>query len=514
MMPSNLSFGVEIEFLIAALHPGMRDPHRGVAGLPPVLRITNKQLRGKMTKEVEAVVHKKVKDVIDGCFRGQPITSFVTAAEADPTPMEKYRFWGVGEEESVAENTDEYRYYSVEIKSPAEYATPDAFEALCLAIAAVTSRFRCLVNDSCGLHVHIGLGRERLSVEHIRRIAALSYAVEPLLFTLHDPKRVTNRHSLPLRLYSFLSGKYLDKGTNTKRNTEFRPPVPHESGTLYTACYQYIGETLRHGEPPLSTREDDDEEVYVDDFLETRRPGHFEPFYKNGTSRHTHTFSRDIFEEVDLRIALAEIELAATGANTAPTNPDDNSVESVRQTPRIKLPLYDEDYLLRVDKIFQRNGISVAHELVSEVLNKRPREVDTFEATAEIYARSVSCSVGELLWSQRERLATNFAGYRCDTLQSPRMTMRTIEVRFGSASIDAEWVTTWAKICVGLFRFALYASPSKFLDLLTKCEQAIQGEGDPYDVLDLLEELGLFAEAKIAEKRLVENMGRWNLQFV
>jgi hypothetical protein len=50
------------------------------------------------------------------------------------------------------------------------------------------------------------------------------------------------------------------------------------------------------------------------------------------------------------------------------------------------------------------------------------------------------------------------------------------------------------------------------MDVLTNCEQAMKGNAI-YDVIDLLDDMGLFAEAEITEKRLTANMRQWNLEF-
>ncbi|KAI0391980.1 putative amidoligase enzyme-domain-containing protein [Xylariaceae sp. FL0594] len=486
LTPANLSFGVEIEFLVAVLRAGMSDPHEDVEGLPPVIRLTE-QDRDLYPEEVRDMAQQKVRDVIEECFSGLPTTSFIREVGED----DEYRFWCVDDDVSVRkEGDDYYMYCGMEVNSPAEYATPPAFEALCLAIATVTSKFRCLVNETCGLHVHVGLGRERLALNHIRRVAALSYAAEPLLFSLHEPARVRNTYSLPLRLSSPLSDMY-----HYCKTEAMRPEPGHDTSPDLSGCYQILGSSLRHGEAPLSARECFGFELESQAFLRTRMPGHFEPFHEDGAAEHRHTFSGDVSEEVELRIALQEMRLEAEGASSA-TAADDEDADAgllLRQMPHIQLPLYAELDRYVSDHPAEASDVHGVRELR-----------DSFRA--------------RLLHRQHdeppeEPVGDQLRGYDCLSLRMPEKN-RTVEVRMAAGSLDGEWVATWARICVGLFRFALYVPPGKFIDVLTRCEQAVQGKGSPYDVLDLLNDLGLFAEAVIAEKRLLQNKESWNLEFI
>jgi hypothetical protein len=240
--------GVEVELVVVALPVGMKDPHRGIEGLPPVTRIP----RAILSFAEECEFYNKVKAVLSEYFDGpQKDTSFFIASVSQPV-LDDYKTWDVTFDITVSKRLDVYKYISVELSSPVQFASPRAFDAISYAISVITSKFRCIVNRSCGLHVHAGLGAERLPLEHIRRTASLSYAVESLLFTLHDPIRRVNSSCKPVRDFSILA-----EGTSLV--------MPHcdplREFTVVTAdgithCHQHLGRGRRHGEAPHSAREE------------------------------------------------------------------------------------------------------------------------------------------------------------------------------------------------------------------------------------------------------------------
>ncbi|KAI3316811.1 hypothetical protein HD806DRAFT_516744 [Xylariaceae sp. AK1471] len=351
-----------------------------------------------------------------------------------------------------------------------------------------------------------------LPLEQIRRIASLSYAVEPLLFTLHEPFRRLNKY-YPSLQDSFLPHKseediifvdgigravphdepgFLDEIENFGLDYNGPNATQHPKPGVFE-CLQYLGRDRRHGEAPLSARENGNKED-IRAFLETRRPGHFEPFTKPGDSRHTEEIQpHDISRYLDLLISKAQVPSTIT----PPAVP-----ARQRNIPRIQLPQYDVESLTRDGRSSQ------------------------FEVIQQIYSQTASCNICHLL-SGHMRPSVSLHSYQCDLLKLKKKgkperiygirwpekpPLRTIEFTYGDCSLKTEWINTWAKICIGLFKFALYASPSQFIDILTNCDRAIRENGT-YDVIDLLDDIGLFAEAEVAEKRLIANMDLWSLKF-
>ncbi|KAH8649937.1 hypothetical protein BX600DRAFT_529012 [Xylariales sp. PMI_506] len=89
---------------------------------------------------------------------------------------------------------------------------------------------------------------------------------------------------------------------------------------------------------------------------------------------------------------------------------------------------------------------------------------------------------------------------------------KTVEWRQAAGSMDARWVAAWARIVVGVSRWAVWATPAAFFRVLANCARADRGEG-AYDVIDMLEEMGLVAEATVAEERISKYKSEWNLLY-
>lgn len=269
-------------------------------------------------------------------------------------------------------------------------------------------------------------------------------------------------------------------------------------------CDRYMGRDRRHGEYPMSAREDNTDDTHIDAFLKTRMPGHFEPFTKPGDSKHTEILLSDVSHELDLRISAAQ---DAQDAQLPPTMTPPAEPARKRDTPRVRLPPFDLKRLLESAWELSHVGAAIPDEFLS-----RGPGTGVWEATERIYAQPASCHIAEQL-SSYERPAISFMSYLCERLTASKTEMRTIEFRMADGSLDGEWIATWAKICAGLFTFALYASPGDFIDVLENCDRAVKEDG-VYDVVDLLDEVGLFAEAKYVERRLMENGEKWGLEFV
>ncbi|KAI0818157.1 hypothetical protein GGR55DRAFT_60837 [Xylaria sp. FL0064] len=105
------------------------------------------------------------------------------------------------------------------------------------------------------------------------------------------------------------------------------------------------------------------------------------------------------------------------------------------------------------------------------------------------------------------RLNYNFQAYAPFNLDSAirDSAKRTVEFREASGSLDPEWIVTWSRICVGIMRFCRDASVSDFISVLERVvrqeERIRDGKELKYDVCDLLEDMGLFAEAATVRRR-------------
>ncbi|KAI0817089.1 putative amidoligase enzyme-domain-containing protein [Xylaria sp. FL0064] len=392
--PERPTFGVEIEFMIATLPEDAVDPI-DPTGLALVLRTPIKKDNDRYYGEYTIA---KVREALRECFGPGP--------KIDPDNIrDTFLDWQVDPDPSISETVPSlpYTFVGVEVSSPVQYATPEAFDVINRAISTITSKFRCIVDVSCGLHVHVGLGEERLSLEQIRRIASLSYAVEPLLFTLHDPVRRVNNYCRPLQDYSYLADKYANQDFNEGLERDMYHQGFDES--IPTFC-QYLGGERRHGEAPMSFRAKNVDEDHIAAFLETRQHGHFEPFTQPGDSRHT--------------VLLPDISAKAWPVRR-------------REIPQLRHVRYNIEELLGMSAHLWPRKLAVSTDLLERLIERGPGP-DVFQATEVLYSQPSSDYISELL-SGYQRPAIGFQAYECAAMTTRRV-LHTIEFRLGEGSLD------------------------------------------------------------------------------
>lgn len=80
----------------------------------------------------------------------------------------------------------------------------------------------------------------------------------------------------------------------------------------------------------------------------------------------------------------------------------------------------------------------------------------------------------------------------------------TLESREAVGTLDADWIVTWARVLCGLMDWCRRVSPSEFMRIVALCEHP-----ERYDVVKLLQDVGLHAEAAYCEQRLQRGTEAW-----
>ncbi|KAK7738973.1 hypothetical protein SLS62_011340 [Diatrype stigma] len=523
-----LTFGVEVECLVPWVFVGQQDPQADVKGLPSVIRVSKDDLKHRVEEmgDPDDAVGEIIFEQFRSTFNELGLISTLTSTRPD-NPYTQWQVEGdasVDEVDSLGYGTDDSEFdltsqwVAVEIQSPAEYATPEGFEAIRSTLGILTQKYRMRVNETCSIHVHVGQGNEPFPLHMIRRIAALSYAAELLLFTLHDPLRRVNTWCKPMREYSNLARGLPD--------IPYHAGDPNEPG-FTTNCLRYLGADVRHGEEPISWREKHLDEETIKAFERTRQPGHFEPFQgivgpsnpqDNGATPVPQP--RAASNEHDQTIAERVRSVLTT--NPLQENDGDDATSRhqparTRKLPRIALPRYtDAEIQQLTERLEDLTGDAVHRGVAGE---PRGTGVGAFAGAARIFAAPSSCHVAEMVSSATSaRGSINFEHYLCGSVASSRgasstNSKRTVEFRLGEGSLEGAWVAAWARVCVGFVEFALFAGVDEYLEVLARCEAASERDG-VYDVLDLLDDLGLYAEAQIAEERIAQKSKEWGMKFV
>ncbi|KAI2471613.1 hypothetical protein F4781DRAFT_440228 [Annulohypoxylon bovei var. microspora] len=86
-------------------------------------------------------------------------------------------------------NSRNFVWVDCEITSPALRATEKSWAEIHHVVTTLLDTFWIFAPSTAGLHIHYGRGRNWIPVMHLRKIAALLYAADPVLTQMHPPNR-------------------------------------------------------------------------------------------------------------------------------------------------------------------------------------------------------------------------------------------------------------------------------------------------------------------------------------
>ncbi|KAI1498829.1 hypothetical protein F5X99DRAFT_411656 [Biscogniauxia marginata] len=511
-LPERLTFGVEFEFLTPTLPEDKPDPHEDVMGIGPVLRVPSSIYTADEDDiytnayDRQEYVLECVRDILQHAFLTTAASSTFQGDKFTADILSGYSGWGVDEDPSLLEpRLQEYDWTNVEVQSPVEFSCEAAFKAISYAASTITSKYRCRVNHSTGLHVHVGQREERFPLEAIRRIGGLFWAAEPLLLTLQNPVRRTNVFCQSIRQRSHLA-----------KGMPVLPPHSVENkgveGIGVVECIRYLARDRRHGEEPISRREKNTNVENIIEFKKTREPGHYEPFQVVVGSTPANTLGL-VSTQSNLSEHIHHVELnivALSGISGQAAAKTRREVIRKRNIPVIKMPQYSTKQYRVLHKTAEEYGVGGLSFKTGGIGGTAAKDIGVFDGVHQIFSAPSSCHIAELL-SPGKTTSLNLQSYGCYRFVTAAA-RRTIEFRFGEGVIDP-WAETMARICVGLVRFALHAPVADYIDVLTSCDIAVKENGR-YDVIDFLDDLCLFAEAEAAEKRIGKLKDEWGLEYV
>ncbi|KAB8291157.1 hypothetical protein EYC80_009845 [Monilinia laxa] len=235
------SFGVEFEFLIAVLdnprtsNPNPRDPRN--VYFPPTEHDAAPSYftlpAGKEDWANEWSIYAHIKRTLSSIglptepgsahsnFAMWEITrdGSIQPPQAPPPKFQKaYSDWQT------------YTYVPIEVRTPAYYYSEDALRDVRDFCKIMRKYYLTTLNDSCGLHVHIGYGNQGFELAHLRRFATLLHAFEPQLESLHPEHRVDDRnfHCLSFRRSTYWQWSF--------RGEHERPATVLQSMAFLMSC--------------------------------------------------------------------------------------------------------------------------------------------------------------------------------------------------------------------------------------------------------------------------------------
>ena len=184
--PLNLTFGVEIEFIVA-FDP--KDYEKGLSKGYGILWEEQLTTRYRRDNALRTLLRCRIVETLSR--NGFP-TYDVTSPEGDQK-------WTVTNDTSIITNDDPqpegWLECDVEIKSPAMRLCPKALGRVNAVLSVLLPAFDTYVNASCGLHVHIGNQRAGFPLQTLKNLSMLTAMFEHQLNSFHPSERVDSLHA-------------------------------------------------------------------------------------------------------------------------------------------------------------------------------------------------------------------------------------------------------------------------------------------------------------------------------
>ncbi|KAF9772999.1 hypothetical protein IL306_009261 [Fusarium sp. DS 682] len=505
--PPRVSFGFELEFLVAT-EPREVEADDTIPGIAPIANSYDGQ--EAVLKLLRDHGFCAEKDYADGSSTKYPWTVTMD---------------GSVEEAGTAWADPTYNWQSAEIASPPFYACDTVYRLVSVLVRLLTNNLRVRVNTSCGFHVHVGNGPHQMDMHALRNYAALQWASEPVLSTLHCPSRSFAHYSRSIRRFT---GTELTGGVTADLA---RSAVT--SGVNFIP--RYLSRARRLGEDPVASkvklyRRIREVEVdgwqtgwsYVDPDIESDDSDyecqHNKPFYR---PRKTKGAQRQVGYMPDKRIIDDRLEAEAARLDSESIRrdlPPQLDFPSSQSTASCQLsgsvPLLDEKR--KKAKPVSRQAIpSNRYNLAAEGTNREAVSKIAWRGVAELMACDVGAhQIAHLMCDHntlQKYYSYNWKGQLGEEMQPkiPKDTHGTVESRLAGGSLDAEWIVTWIKIQCRMLEWARDAEPSQLMRVLGNLSRDDVSDECTYDVLDFLRDLGLYTELKHCQERLLRAGEAW-----
>ncbi|KAI6089446.1 putative amidoligase enzyme-domain-containing protein [Hypoxylon rubiginosum] len=424
-----LTFGIELDFAIwlSRFPEEINRDKKGQAAVldltPNTMRIRNPDIPPAWYEGEDFITYEILRHVT------QQIDNFVNKLPRRGTPavgpsLAPFQRWTVRTDTSIELDGLFYpewaglEWHGLEIRSPAFEATEEAFAEVAAVVEFIRTKFRVTVPPSCGLHVHVGKGPNCFPLDTLKKMAAVCWAGDLLLQTIHPICRRYNRHCSGPRAKSAVA-----KGWNADG-------VDHSP----RACMERHSSMLKAIQRSRPRRE---VEKYNFDRTLPREPA-MDPFNPE-----------------------------------LPTDPSAYETAACLEGPLVIWPEVQE---------VVRGSVSILEGAEQIMCCTTPNDL------------AKMMSIGS-----DSRGAYNFTAYS-DRARQNADNKRTVEFRQAAGTMDGSWVVHWAKICVGIARFAEEATDAELWGLMYDCHRRDKKPGQ-YDALDFLLDLGLPQQARAVQWR-------------
>ncbi|KAJ0120990.1 hypothetical protein J7T55_015730 [Diaporthe amygdali] len=434
-----VTFGVELEMLVAYLPINHPDPAAN----------GEKRQVIRVPEQGEAVTPG---DVVKKVFRDFLRSHEVLVSENGVEEAGPPSSYSVGTDSSVQEKRfTDYRWQGIEIRSPALHVEAGSFDDIKRVINLLRNNFRLRLNETTGLHVHVGLGAHPLPPRAIRRLSQFLWCADGILSQLHPPERILSRYSPSIRHSSYLGQGDVDHWRLAEEN--------------WGGIRRYLGLNPDSSPPQLEDQENP--------------------------------------AEVSSRLAVFEQD-----TNSFPALNSVSDSLRLSRLPAIRAHPFEDEAARQ--RHFNKTTVELGRLTRREFLAREGVRVSILDglrilSQPAMYANTTRAA-HQLTGKFGPRLNYNLNAYNFQRTADVPLRM-TIEFREAAGSLNPSWVVAWARICSRIVEFCLEAKEDTFVDLLMlvlEAELAFEASGEShFDIIDLLNDLSLIEEANYVEKKIL-----------
>ncbi|KAF5622041.1 uncharacterized protein FTJAE_11090 [Fusarium tjaetaba] len=474
--PPRVSFSFELEFLVA-VNPREAEADDSIPGLAPatghqdgvtaVLELLRDHEFCAMTVQENSVAH---------------------------TSERKEHPWIVTTDGSVAEpgtewNNEAYTWDAVEIASPPMYACDEAYQLVSVVVRLLTNNLRVRVNTTCGFHVHVGNGPHQMDMHGSRNYAALQWASDPVLSTLHSPARSFAHYSKSIRRFTGVELSHNVTADMARREVQGLNFIP-----------RYISRARKLGEDPIASNV-----ALIGHIREAHKKGDDGIFRKPECESDGSDYEREDGRPFDrprkakgVRREARDMPYVRNFISVPLLDEQRKKAKAVSRQADIQSAVYEMDYdagdgdddSLRASKVAWRG---VTELLACDVGVHQVAHLMCDNTTASKY------------------YSYNWKGQSMHEIAPlvGKETHGTVESRLATSSLDAEWIVIWIKIQCRMLEWARDADPSQLMRVIGKLSQDDVSRECTYDVLDFLRDLGMYTELKHCQERLLRAEEAW-----
>lgn len=198
--PTRLSFGVELEFLVAYVPFGWAIDDNDNENMAKAIAMPGSpgmSADWHCQDEIGEALQELGIDKIGGVhrvFSGGRESGWLTSSDPslnlpNELDIDNDAYLGV-------------KWTSIEVQSPALWDEPESWEEVRAVCQYLQQRFWTITPHCTGLHFHVGTGPDYMSLRKLRRAATLLFATDPILVQLHPTHRKIRRYCLSNRTFT------------------------------------------------------------------------------------------------------------------------------------------------------------------------------------------------------------------------------------------------------------------------------------------------------------------------